>query len=141
MLEPKKPKYRKQFKQAWHLDGVETRGVEMEYGEFGLRVTEPGWLTNREIEAARVAVNREMKRGGKVWLRKFPDKPITKKPAETRMGSGKGATEYWVAVCRPGHILFEIAGVSEAMARKAFKLAGAKLSLGTKFIKRLETLV
>lgn len=141
MLSPKKTKYRKQMKSVRHLKGVETRGCKLNFGDFGLRATESGWITNREIEASRIAVTRYVKRGGKVWIRVFPDKPLTSKPAETRMGSGKGSPEYWVAEVRAGKILFEMTGVSEDVAKAAFKRAGAKLSLKTKLVKRTDNLI
>ena len=109
------------------------------FGDFGLKVIEPGWITDRQIEASRVAIMRFVKRGGKLWIRVFPDKPVTKKPAETRMGKGKGAPEFWVAVVKPGRILFEIEGVTEAEARRAFRLASDKLPLPTRFVARLDT--
>ena len=134
MLAPKRIKFRKQFK--GRTKGIAARGNTVACGEFGLMSLEPGWITNRQIEASRVAMTREMKRGGKVWIRIFPDKPITKKPAETRMGKGKGAPEGWVAVVRPGKILFEMEGVPEDVAREAMKLASAKLPIHTKFVSR-----
>jgi large subunit ribosomal protein L16 len=136
MLAPKRIKFRKQFK--GRTKGIAARGNTVAFGEFGLMSLEPGWITNRQIEASRVAMTREMKRGGKVWIRIFPDKPVTKKPAETRMGKGKGAPEYWVAVVRPGRIIYEMEGVPESVAREAMKLAAAKLPLHTKFVMRLE---
>lgn len=141
MLSPKKPKYRKQMKQVRHLHGVETRGCELEFGDYGLRVMESGWITNKQIEAARVAMTRHIKRGGKVWIKVFPDKPLTKKPAETRMGSGKGAPEEWVAELRAGRILYEVTGVTEDVARGALSRAAGKLPLRTKVIKRSETIL
>ena len=134
MLAPKRIKFRKTFKGKTR--GIATRGNTIAFGEYGLMCLEPGWITNRQIEASRVAMTREMKRGGKVWIRIFPDKPITKKPLEVRMGSGKGGVEGWVAVVKPGKVLFEIAGVPEADARQAFKLAASKLPLDTKFLVR-----
>jgi len=134
MLMPKKVKYRKQ--QRGRMRGKAWRGSELSYGEFGLKVLEPGWITDRQIEAARVAITRFIKRGGKVWIRVFPDKPITKKPAETRMGKGKGAPEGWVAVVRPGKILYEMEGVSKAEALEALTLAAHKFGLRTKFVSR-----
>ena len=136
MLMPKRVKFRKQHRGK--MAGQAGRGNEIFYGEFGLMALEPGWVTDRQIEAARVALTRYIKRGGKVWIRVFPDKPVTKKPAETRMGSGKGNPEYWVAVVKPGRILFEIAGVSEEVARGALRLASTKLPIKTKFQKRPE---
>jgi len=114
-------------------------GTAVDFGEFGLKAMEPCWMTNRQIEAARVAMTRHIKRGGKIWIRVFPDKPVTKKPAETRMGKGKGAPEHWVAVVKPGRILFEIQGVSEKLARDALRLAANKLPMKTKFVTRAET--
>jgi large subunit ribosomal protein L16 len=137
MLMPKKTKFRKQ--QKGRMRGKAYRGSSISFGEYGLRALEPGWITDRQIEAARIALTRYLKRGGKVWIRIFPDKPITKKPAETRMGKGKGAPEYWVAVVKPGRILFEVEGVAEQQAREAFRLAGKKLPIKIKFITRLET--
>ena len=134
MLMPKKVKYRKQ--QRGRMAGKAWRGSEVSFGDFGLKALEPCWLTDRQIEAARVAMTRFVKRGGKVWVRVFPDKPITKKPLETRMGKGKGAPEGWVCVIKPGRILFEMNGVPAAEARRAFQLAGAKLPILTKFATR-----
>ena len=134
MLAPKRVKYRKQMK--GRMRGVAGRGATVAFGHFGLQALEAGWVTNRQIEAARVAMTREMKRGGKLWIRIFPDKPITKKPAETRMGKGKGNPEGWVAVVKPGRVLFEIEGVTEAIARKSMALASAKLPIRTRFIER-----
>lgn len=136
MLAPKKVKHRKQMKQARHLRGVETRGTELAFGDYGLMCIDSAWITNREIEAARIAMTRFIKRGGKIWIRIFPDKPVTKKPAEVRMGNGKGAPEYWVAVVRAGRVMYEISGVTEDVAKEAFRLAGNKLSVKTKFVKR-----
>lgn len=136
MLSPKRVKHRKQMKQVRQLKGVETRGTTVAFGEFGLMATESGWITNRQIEAARVALTRTLKRGGKVWIRIFPDKPLTSKPAEVRMGKGKGAPDQWVAVVRAGRVMYEIAGVSEDAAKKALRLASAKLSLKSKYVKR-----
>lgn len=137
MLQPARTKYRKQ--QRGRMTGKATTGSTVSFGEFGLKAMEPCWLTNRQIEAARVALTRHLKRGGKIWIRVYPDKPVTKKPAETRMGKGKGAPEYWVAVIKPGRILFEIEGVAEALAREALRLAANKLPLKTKFVSRYET--
>ncbi len=137
MLMPKKVKFRKQ--QRGRMAGKAFRGSSVDFGQFGLKALEPGWITNRQIEAARVALTRRIKRGGKVWIRIFPDKPVTKKPAETRMGKGKGAPEFWVAVIKPGRVLFEIEGVTEELAREAFRLAGHKLPIRTKFVSRAET--
>ncbi len=136
MLAPKRIKFRKQFK--GRTTGIAHRGSSVAFGEWGLATQEPGWITNRQIEASRVAMTREMKRGGKVWIRIFPDKPITKKPAETRMGKGKGNPEGWVAVVKPGRVLFEVEGVSEELARKALGLAATKLPVRTRIVKREE---
>jgi large subunit ribosomal protein L16 len=136
MLAPKRVKFRKMFK--GRTRGLATRGNTVAFGEFALMSLEPGWITNRQIEAARVAMTREMKRGGKVWIRIFPDKPITKKPAETRMGKGKGNPEGWVAVVKPGRVLFEVEGVTVELAKKSLALAAAKLPVTTRFIKREE---
>jgi large subunit ribosomal protein L16 len=135
MLMPKKVKYRKQ--QRGRMKGKAWRGSEIAFGEFGLKVTEPGWISDRQIEAGRIAMTRFIKRGGKVWIRLFPDKPVTKKPAETRMGKGKGAPEFWVAVVRPGKVIFEMEGVAEEVAREAMRLAANKLPVQTKFISRI----
>ena len=137
MLQPKKVKYRKQ--QRGRMRGMARGGASVDFGEFGLKALEPCWLTNRQIEAARIAMTRSIKRGGKIWIRVFPDKPVTKKPAETRMGKGKGAPEYWVAVVKPGRLLFEIAGVPEEAAREALRLGANKLPLRTKFVTRADT--
>jgi large subunit ribosomal protein L16 len=118
------------------MTGKATRGTEVNYGEYGLQAVEPAWITSNQIEAARVAMTRYTKRGGKVWIKIFPDKPVTQKPAETRMGSGKGSPEYWVAVVKPGRVMFEIAGVPEETAREALRLASHKLPCKTKFVKR-----
>jgi large subunit ribosomal protein L16 len=134
MLMPKKVKYRKQ--QRGRMAGKAWRGSSLAFGDYGLKVMECGWITDRQIEAARVAMTRSIKRGGKVWIRLVPDTPITKKPAETRMGKGKGAPEQWVAVVRPGKILFEMEGVAKDIAAEAMRLAAAKLSLPTKFVMR-----
>ena len=136
MLAPKRIKFRKMFK--GRTKGIAQRGSRVSFGEFGLMSLEPGWITNRQIEASRVAMKREMKRGGKVWIRIFPDKPITKKPAETRMGKGKGNPEGWVCVVKPGRVLFELEGIPEDLARKALGLAQAKLPVRTRFVKREE---
>jgi large subunit ribosomal protein L16 len=120
------------------MTGKATRGNTLAYGQFGLQATEPGWITSNQIEAARIAMTRHTKRGGQVWIKIFPDKPVTKKPAETRMGSGKGSPEYWVAVVKPGRIMFEIAGVSEEVAREALRLASHKLPVKTKIVARTE---
>jgi len=134
MLSPKRTKYRKQ-QRGWK-SGVATRGNTIAFGDFGLMALECKWITNRQIEAARIAMTRKIKRGGKVWIRCFPDKPFTKKPAETRMGKGKGAPEYWVAVVKKGAVLFEIGGIDKELALAAIKLAGDKLPIKTKFIMR-----
>ena len=136
MMAPKRVKFRKQMK--GRTKGHATRGNTVAFGDFGLMSLDPGWVTNRQIEAARVALTREMKRGGKVWIRIFPDKPITKKPAETRMGKGKGNPEGWVAVVKPGRILFEVDGITEDLARVALLLAAAKLPVTTRFVRREE---
>ncbi|MFN0086135.1 MAG: 50S ribosomal protein L16 [Blastocatellia bacterium] len=133
---PKKVKYRKQ--QRGRRAGAATRGASISFGEFALKALEVAWVTGKQIEAGRVAITRYVKRGGKLWIRIFPDKPITKKPAETRMGKGKGAPEGWVAVVKPGRILFEMEGVDETTARRAMELAAAKLPIKTKFITRKE---
>ncbi len=134
MLMPKRVKYRRV--QRGRMKGKATRGNFVSNGEFGIQATEPGWITSNQIEAARIAMTRYIKRGGQVWIKIFPDKPVTEKPAETRMGSGKGSPEYWVAVVKPGRVLFEIAGVPEETAREAMRLAGHKLPIKTKFVKR-----
>ncbi len=136
MLMPKKVKHRKQMK--GRNRGVAQRGASISFGDFGLKSMEPGWITDRQIEAARIAMTRYIKRTGKVWIRMFPDKPITKKPAETRMGSGKGAPDHWVAVIKPGRVLYEIQGVTEEVAREAMRLAAQKLPVKTKFVTRAE---
>ena len=133
---PKKVKFRKQ--QRGRRRGVATRGAEISFGEYGLKALEPAWITSKQIEASRVAMTRFIKRGGKIWIRVFPDKPITKKPAETRMGKGKGAPEGWVAVVKPGRVLFEMEGVDEKTAREAIRLAAQKLPIKTRFISRTE---
>ncbi len=134
MLMPRKVKYRKQ--QRGRMSGIATRGATIAFGEYGLKALEPAWITDRQIEAARVAITRHVKRGGKLWIRIFPDKPVTRKPQETRMGKGKGSPEFWVAVVRPGRILFEMEGVPEEVAREAFRLAAAKLPIRTRFVTR-----
>jgi len=134
MLSPKKVKFRKQ--QKGKMRGVARRGCNLDFGEFGLQATECGALSAKQIEAARIAMTRHVKRGGKMWIRIFPDKPITKKPAEVRMGKGKGAPEGWVAVVRPGRILYEMEGISREMAREALRLAAHKLSVRTRFVER-----
>ena len=132
MLIPKRVKHRKQFR--GRMKGTAQRGNKVAHGDYGLVVLEPAWITNRQIEAARIAMTRYIKRGGKVWIKIFPDKPITAKPAETRMGSGKGSPEYWVAVVKPGRVLFEMGGVNPTIAREAMRLAGHKLPIKTKFV-------
>ena len=132
MLLPKRVKYRKQFR--GRMKGKAHRGNTVSHGDFGLVALEPAWITNRQIEAARIAMTRYIKRGGKVWIKIFPDKPVTAKPAETRMGSGKGSPEYWVAVVKPGRVLFEMDGVSREVAQEAMRLAGHKLPIKTKFV-------
>lgn len=133
MLMPKRTKFRKV--QRGRMKGAASRGNKVSYGEFGIQAMEPGWITGNQIEAARIAMTRYIKRGGKVWIKIFPDKPVTKKPLGTRMGSGKGAPEYWVAVVKPGRVLFEIAGVPEETAREAMRLAMHKLPIKCKFVK------
>ena len=137
MLMPKRVKFRRV--QRGRLKGKASRGTTLSNGSFGLVALEPSWITSNQIEAARIAMTRYIKRGGKVWIKIFPDKPITEKPAETRMGSGKGSPEYWVAVVKPGRVLFEIAGVSEEAAREALRLASHKLPCKTKIVKKEET--
>ncbi|MBO7430959.1 MAG: 50S ribosomal protein L16 [Spirochaetia bacterium] len=136
MLSPKRTKYRKRNRSSASLTGNAHRGNTIAFGDFGLVALEPKWITNRQIEAARVAMTRTIKRGGKVWIRIFPDMPYTKKPAETRMGKGKGAPEYWVAVVKPGMVMFEMGGISSELARDAMELAGDKLPIKTKFVER-----
>ncbi len=136
MLMPKKVKYRKQ--QRGRVKGKATRGTTVAFGEYGLQALESAWITSRQIEAARIAITRHVKRGGKIWIRMFPDKPYTKKPAETRMGKGKGSPEGWVAVVKPGKVLFEIEGVSRELAERAFELAAAKLPIKTQFVERMK---
>ena len=137
MLLPKRVKYRRVHR--GRMKGKAMRGNTIAYGEFGLQAIEPAWITSNQIEAARIAMTRYTKRGGKVWIKIFPDKPVTEKPAETRMGSGKGSPEYWVAVVKPGRVMFEIAGVSEEVAREALRLASHKLPVKCKIFKREET--
>ena len=137
MLLPKRVKYRRVHR--GRLTGEAHRGNKISHGEFGLQACEPAWITSRQIEAARIAMTRYIKRGGKVWIKIFPDKPITEKPAETRMGSGKGSPEYWVAVVKPGRIMFEMDGVSEEIAREALRLAANKLPIKCKFVRKEET--
>ena len=136
MLLPKRVKYRRVHR--GRMTGKATRGNKIAYGEFGLQALEPGWITSNQIEAARIAMTRYTKRGGQVWIKIFPDKPVTEKPAETRMGSGKGSPEYWVAVVKPGRVMFEIAGVSEEVAREALRLASHKLPIKTKIVARTD---
>ena len=136
MLLPKRVKYRRV--QRGRLKGVAHRGNKVNYGDFGLQALEPAWITSNQIEAARIAMTRYIKRGGKVWIKIFPDKPITEKPAETRMGSGKGSPEYWVAVVKPGRVMFEIAGVAEDVAREAMRLAANELPIKCKFVTKAE---
>ncbi len=135
MLMPKKVKFRKT--QKGRMNGKAYRGSTVAFGEYGLKALEPGWISNRQIEAARIAITRHVKRGCKVWIRIFPDKPLTKKPAETRMGKGKGSPESWVAVIKPGRVLYEMAGVDETVAKEALRLASHKLAIATKFVKRI----
>jgi large subunit ribosomal protein L16 len=137
LLMPKRVKYRKT--QRGRMKGKAHRGASLAFGDYGLKALEPAWITNRQIEAARVSLTRSVKRGGKIWIRVFPDKPVTKKPAETRMGKGKGTPEFWVAVVKPGRILYEIEGVTEELARSAFRLAAQKLPIPTKFVSRTKS--
>ena len=137
MLMPKRVKFRKV--QRGRMTGAASRGNKVSYGEFGIQACEPGWITGNQIEAARIAMTRYIKRGGQVWIKIFPDKPVTEKPAETRMGSGKGSPEYWVAVVKPGRVMFEIGGVSEELAREAMRLAMHKLPIKCKFIAKEQT--
>jgi large subunit ribosomal protein L16 len=136
MLMPRKVRHRKT--QRGRMSGTAKGGTRVTFGDFGIQALEPGWITNRQIEAARIAMTRHIKRGGKIWIRIFPDKPITKKPAETRMGSGKGAPDHWVAVIKPGRVLYEIQGVDETLAREAMRLAAQKLPLKTRFVTRAD---
>jgi large subunit ribosomal protein L16 len=136
MLTPKRVKHRKQHR--GHRRGVASGGTSVAFGDYGLQALEPAWVTNRQIEAARIAMTRYIKRGGKVWINVYPDKPVTKKPAETRMGSGKGSPEWWVAVVRPGRVMFELSGVPEATAQEAMRLAAHKLPMKCKFVKRVD---
>jgi large subunit ribosomal protein L16 len=138
MLQPKRTRFRK--KQKGRVKGIASRGHQIAFGTFGIKSLEPGWITSRQIEAARIAMTRAMKREGRVWIRIFPDKPITKKPAEVRMGKGKGAPEYWVAVVKPGTILFESGGVNTALAKEALRLAAQKLPIKTQFVVRKDYL-
>ncbi|KJR43199.1 Ribosomal protein L16 [Candidatus Magnetoovum chiemensis] len=139
MLLPKKVKYRKMMK--GRMDGKAYRGSEINFGEFGLKAMEPGWVSSRQIESARIAITRHAKRGCKLWIRVFPDKPITKKPAETRMGKGKGNPEYWVCVVKPGKIMYEVSGIPEDTAKEAMRLASHKLPIATKFVRRKEEII
>ena len=134
MLAPKKVKYRKTMK--GNMRGKAYRGSDVSFGEYGLKAMEPGWITSRQIEAARIAITRHAKKGCKLWIRIFPDKPITRKPAETRMGKGKGNPEFWVAVVKPGRVVYEVSGISEQLAKEAFTLASKKLPLQMRFVKR-----
>lgn len=136
MLSPKRTKFRKQHR--GRMRGLATRGCNINFGDYALQAQEPSWITSRQIEASRRAMTRYVRRGGKIWIRVFPDKPVTMRPAETRMGSGKGNPEYWVAVVKPGRIMFEIAGVAEETAREAMRLASHKLPIKTKFISRAD---
>jgi large subunit ribosomal protein L16 len=136
MLMPRKVRHRKQ--QRGRTRGLSKGATKLAFGDYGIQALEPAWITNRQIEAARIAMTRHIKRGGKIWIRMFPDKPVTKKPAETRMGKGKGAPEYWVAVVKPGRILYEIEGVDEVTARDAMRLAAQKLPIKTKFVTRAD---
>ena len=138
MLLPKRVKHRKQMR--GRMNGLAYRGGKIAFGEYGLQALEPAWITNRQIEAARVAITRHIKRGGKMWIRIFPDKPVTKKPAETRMGKGKGNPEFWVAVVKPGRIMYEMEGVDEATAKEGFRLAAQKIGIKTKFVTRTRAL-
>ena len=139
MLSPKRTKFRKQ--QRGRMRGLSYRGSTLNFGDYGLQATEPSWITSRQIEAARRAMTRYIRRGGKIWIRIFPDKPVTMRPAETRMGSGKGSPEYWVAVVKPGRIMFELTGVPEPVAREAMRLAAQKLPIKTKFVTRSDEFV
>lgn len=136
MLAPKKVKFRKMMK--GNMNGKAYRGADVSFGDFGIKALEPGWITSRQIEAARIAITRQAKKGCKVWIRIFPDKPITRKPAETRMGKGKGNPEFWVAVVKPGRVLYEFSGISEEVAKQAYLSAARKLPIATKFVKREE---
>lgn len=138
MLQPKRTKFRKRHKEVRRTRGIAQRGFLVDFGDFGIKALEPAWITSRQIEAARIAVTRAMKRQGQVWIRIFPDKPITKKPAEVRMGKGKGAPEYWVAPVVPGTVLFEISGVDRETASEALRLAAQKLPITTKFVTRID---
>jgi large subunit ribosomal protein L16 len=136
MLQPKRVKYRKAHR--GRMKGTAQRGASLAFGDYGLKAMDPAWITNRQLEAGRVALTRAVKRGGKIWIRVFPDKPFTKKPAETRMGKGKGNPEYWVAVVKPGRILYEMEGTTEEVARDAFRLASQKLPIRTRFVSRVK---
>jgi large subunit ribosomal protein L16 len=136
MLQPKRVRFRKRHKEKGRTNGIAQRGHQISFGDFGIKTLEPGWITSRQIESARIAVTRFMKRQGQVWIRMFPDKPITRKPAEVRMGKGKGNPEYWVSVVKPGHLLFEISGVSSEVAKEALRLASQKLPVKCKFVTR-----
>lgn len=138
MLQPKRTKFRKRHKEVRRTRGIAQRGFLVDFGDFGIKALEPAWITSRQIEAARIAVTRAMKRQGQVWIRIFPDKPITKKPAEVRMGKGKGAPEYWVAPVVPGTVLFEISGVDKQTASEALRLAAQKLPIKTRFVTRID---
>jgi large subunit ribosomal protein L16 len=138
MLQPKRTKFRKRHKEVRRTRGIAQRGFLVDFGDFGIKALEPAWITSRQIEAARIAVTRAMKRQGQVWIRIFPDKPITKKPAEVRMGKGKGAPEYWVAPVVPGTVLFEISGVDRETASEALRLAAQKLPITTRFVTRID---
>ncbi|MBF0566335.1 MAG: 50S ribosomal protein L16 [Nitrospirae bacterium] len=139
MLMPKKVKYRKMMK--GNMRGKAERGSDVSFGDFALKALEPGWVSSRQIEAARVAITRHAKRGCKLWIRVFPDKPITRKPAETRMGKGKGNPEFWVAVVKPGKVLYELSGITETIAKEALRLASYKLPVATKFVRREEAVI
>ena len=141
MLSPRKPKYRKQMKKVRHLRGTERRGCQLSFGAYGLQVLDPAWITSRQIEAGRVAISRKIRRGGKLWIRMFPDKPLTSKPAETRMGKGKGSPEKWVAEVRAGRMMFELTGVPLKVARTALKRAAAKMPVKCRVVERSETLL
>src|SRR5215510_13943743 len=136
MLMPKKVKYRKQ--QRGRMSGKAWRGGEVSFGDYGLKALEPAWVTDRQIEAGRIAITRFIKRSGRIWIRMFPDKPVTKKPQETRMGKGKGAPEFWVCVVKPGRVMFELEGISKKLAQEAMKLGASKLSIRTRFVERHE---
>ncbi|MCB0319576.1 MAG: 50S ribosomal protein L16 [Bdellovibrionales bacterium] len=141
MQQPKKPKYRKQMKNSRQLRGKESRGCSLAFGDFGLKAVDSGWISARQIEAGRVAMTRHAKRGGKVWIRVFPDKPLTSKPAETRMGKGKGAPDKWVATVRAGRIMYEITGVERSVAREALQLAASKMPVKCTIVERTRTLL